>query len=93
MQQENFTTRVMRADNGFYHTQKAEVDIMDRILADVVALGKNDSPENWHEISREEAEAYRAEKEEILRKREEEERKQMEEAMRMQKVAPDTANE
>lgn len=79
MQQENFTTRVLRADTGFYLTQKAEVDIMDRTLADVVALGKNDSPENWREISGEEAEAYRAARNEAHRLREEESRKLMDE--------------
>ena len=66
MVQESFTTVVLKASDGFFLTQTEEVDIKERIIATVVALGKYDDPQNWREITKEEAEEYNRLKEEAL---------------------------
>ena len=66
MVQESFTTVVLKASDGFFLTQTEEVDIKERIIATVVALGKYDAPQNWREIPKEEAEEYNRIKEEAL---------------------------
>lgn len=66
MVQESFTTVVLKASDGFFLTQTEEVDIKERIIATVVALGKYDAPQNWREIPKEEAEEYNRLKEEAL---------------------------
>lgn len=63
MKQENYTTRVLRADEGHVLTQAADVAPFDRIITDTVYLAANDAPANWREITNEEAEACQAEKE------------------------------
>ena len=68
MKQENYTTRVLVAEDGFYLTQSSEVEISGRIITKKVFLGINDSPENWKEITAEEAENIRKEQEEETQK-------------------------
>ncbi len=58
MKQTSFTTTILKADNGKYLTQTASVDIRERIIAKEVALGKNDVPANWREISDAEKDMY-----------------------------------
>lgn len=57
----SFTTIILKPEAGHYLTQKADVDIKERVLATTIALGKNDSQDNYIEIDEETAEAYRAE--------------------------------
>lgn len=57
----NFTTVILKPEEGKYLTQKNDVEIQNRLLATTIALGKFDSADNYIEISGEEAEAYRAE--------------------------------
>lgn len=65
MKQNTFTTQILTAEDNHYLTQADDnVEILQRIVADTVALGKYDSPENWKEITKEEAD-------EILRQQEE----------------------
>ena len=59
MKTSEFTTTVLKADNGKALTQVADVELSHRVIATIVALGKNDTPDNWREISTEEAEQYR----------------------------------
>lgn len=76
MEATTFTTTVLTAGEGKSLTQSGEIDIMQRIIASRVALGRNDSPENWTEISQEQADEYRRQQDaarEEDRKREEEE--------------------
>ena len=55
-------TKVIRPSEGYYLTQvDEEVSITDRMVATVIAIGKNDSPDNYKEITQEEADAIRAE--------------------------------
>lgn len=49
-----FNTIVITADEGKYLTQNSELDINNRVIATTIALGKNDSVDNWKEISKEE---------------------------------------
>lgn len=56
---EEFKTIILKADEGKYLTQATDVDIKERIIATTIALGKFDKPENYKEISAEEAEEYK----------------------------------
>lgn len=52
MKQTSFTTIILTAGRGKYLTQASQdIDIKDRVIGKRVALGANDSPENWCEIS------------------------------------------
>ena len=53
MKSNSFTTIIIEADENCYLTQSNEIDLKDRIVAKKIALGKNDSAENWKEISKE----------------------------------------
>ncbi len=70
MKQENYTTRVLVADDNHHLTQAADVDIMNRVITDKVFLSVNDAPENWREISEEEAQAIIAEQQLVIKQRE-----------------------
>lgn len=64
MIQEEFKTVMLRAEEGKYLTQKDEVNILDRIISPVIALGKHDSIDNYIEIDAQTADDYRKQKEE-----------------------------
>lgn len=49
-----FNTTVITAEEGKYLTQSFDLDIENRVIATTVALGKNDSVDNWKEITKEE---------------------------------------
>lgn len=53
----NYTTIVLSSQEGMFLTQVDAMEIEDRIVATRVALGSNDSPDNWKEITAEEAES------------------------------------
>lgn len=56
MKSESFTTIIIEAEPGFVLTQSDNnVALCDRILATKLALGKFDSPDNYIEITQEEA--------------------------------------
>lgn len=51
MKQESYTTILLKADENKFITQAdQDIDIKDRVIGTVVALGANDSPDNWKEI-------------------------------------------
>lgn len=52
-----FNTTVITADEGKYLTQNFELDINNRVIATTIALGKNDSVDNWKEITKEEGDS------------------------------------
>lgn len=39
--------KILKATDGYFYTQAADVPVKDRVFGKVVYLGKNDSPENW----------------------------------------------
>lgn len=57
MTQTDYTTRVLHADEGHFLTQAGEVPIPDRAVTETVYLAATDSPDNWREITADEAEA------------------------------------
>ena len=59
MTQNEFKTVVITAEEGKYLTQSFDVELLDRTVADTVALGKFDKVENWKEITKEEADSIR----------------------------------
>lgn len=74
----NSTTVIITPDEGKFLTQKADVEITDRAIATTVALGKGDSPDNWVEISKAQADEYKA-----LKEKAREERRKAEEEARL----------
>lgn len=59
MVQNEFKTTVIATEEGKYLTQSFEVDLLNRVVASAIALGKNDTVENWKEITKEEADTIR----------------------------------
>lgn len=74
MKSETFTTVVINADENKYLTQVADVELKDRIIAKTIALGKFDSAENYKEISQEEGDQLKADKEKLIKELAENER-------------------
>lgn len=60
MIQTEFKTIVVTAEPGMVLTQSADVELEDRILASQVAVGKGGSPQDWMEISQQEADKIKA---------------------------------
>lgn len=61
MTTEKVSTMVMTAENGYYLTQVADVDLAERIVASKVALSKFSTIDDWKEISKEEGDQIIAE--------------------------------
>ena len=68
MKQNEFNTVVLTAEEGKYLTQSFDVEILDRTVADTVALGRYDKAENWEEITKEEADTIREQQAEARKK-------------------------
>lgn len=58
MKQSNFNVITLEASKDKYLTQVEDVNIKDRIVASIVVIGRNDSPENYKEITKEEGNKY-----------------------------------
>lgn len=61
MTTEQVNTMVMTAENGYYLTQVADVDLAERIVASKVALSKFSTIDDWREITKEEGDQIIAE--------------------------------
>lgn len=70
MVQNEFKTTVIAAEEGKYLTQSFEVDLQNRVVASTIALGKNDTVENWKEIIKEEADTIREQQAEAQKSKE-----------------------
>lgn len=70
MVRSSYTTIVLTAAQGCYLTQANCADIRTAIITDRVYLAKSDSPDNWREISAEEADSIKAEQERLLKEEE-----------------------
>lgn len=53
---ENNKVIVIKAEDGYKLTQKDDVQLSERLISDIVVLGKYDSIENYKEIPNDEAE-------------------------------------
>lgn len=65
MKQTTYTTRVIKPEEGFYLTQSEEVEVINRIFSKEIYLAANDSPDNYTEISEQEANIIMAQQEEL----------------------------
>ena len=70
MVQSNYTVIILQPSEGYTLTQSADVKISERILSKKVFLAINDSPDNWNEITDEEAEKIRIQQEELAKEKE-----------------------
>lgn len=61
MTTDTYTTKVLKADDGYVLTQSADVDIKERIFGTVIYLAATDSEDNYKEITIEEAKALKQE--------------------------------
>lgn len=66
MKQQNYTTTILTADEGYVLTEVADVPIESRTLADTIAIGAADSPANYHEIPQAEADALAQQQREAI---------------------------
>ena len=80
MESNNNTPIVVVPNEGKFLTQAADVEILDRIIATTIVLGKNDTRSNWIEINQAQADEYMA-----LKEKEIEERRKAEEEARLTK--------
>lgn len=80
MESNNNTPIVVVPDEGKFLTQAADVEILDRIIATTIVLGKNDTRSNWIEINQAQADEYMA-----LKEKAREERRKAEEEARLTK--------
>lgn len=65
MIQSTYTTRVLTASEGCFLTQVNCENIENAVLSEKVYLAVNDAPENWKEVTAEEANAIREEQERL----------------------------
>lgn len=63
MKSNSYTTIIITPENGYYLTQSNDVELKDRIVCSQVALGSNDSVDNWKEITIEEGNEIKAQQE------------------------------
>ena len=69
MASNNNTPIVIVPDEGKFLTQAADVEILNRIIATTIVLGKNDTRSNWIEIDQAQADEYMALKEKEMEER------------------------
>ena len=75
---EEYITTIIKPEEGKFLTQRGtKIDIRDRIIAEIIALGANDSADNYKEITSTMAEKYRQQQQEAI-KAEMEENKSLE---------------
>ena len=77
MTSENYSSVIIKSKEGFYITEVDDsIDIQNRTIATAIALGTNDSVDNYKEITAEEADE--------LKKMQDEARKEQIEAYRLE---------
>lgn len=57
--------RIIKPNAGCVLTQSADVDLQNRLFSEEIWLAATDSPENWKDISIEEAESLKKQQEEL----------------------------
>ena len=58
--------RIIKPNDGCMLTQSADVELQNRIFSDEIWLANTDSPDNWKDISIEEAESLKKQQEELI---------------------------
>lgn len=56
---------ILQPNAGCVLTQSAEVELQNRVFSEEIWLAATDSPENWKDISREEAEQLKKQQDEL----------------------------
>lgn len=56
---------ILKPNAGCVLTQSAEVELQNRVFSEEIWLAATDSPENWKDITIEEAEALKKQQEEL----------------------------
>lgn len=74
MKQSTFKITVLEASENMYFTQVKDIPIAERIIASKLVLAINDSPDNYREITKEEADTYREAKEQYFKNKKYDER-------------------
>ena len=83
MTSENYSSVIIRANEGYYITDVDDsIDIQNRTIATAIAIGTNDSADNYKEITADEADELKrqqdeARKEQIAAYRLEQEQKEI----------------
>ena len=57
--------RILKPNNGCLLTQSADVELQNRVFSEEIWLASTDSPDNWKDISIEEAEKIKKQQEEL----------------------------
>lgn len=68
MIQSNYTVQVLEPNEGYVLTQSGEVELANRIFSEKIFLAVNDSPDNWMEITIDEANKLKMEIESLHNK-------------------------
>lgn len=58
--------RILKPNAGCLLTQSADVELQNRVFSEEIWLASNDSPNNWKDISIEEAEQIKKQQEEHI---------------------------
>lgn len=58
---------ILKPNTGCVLTQSADVELQNRVFSEEIWLAATDSPENWKDISTEEAEAIKKQQEELAK--------------------------
>ena len=58
--------RILKPNAGCMLTQSADVELQNRVFSEEIWLASNDSPNNWKDISIEEAEQIKKQQEELI---------------------------
>ena len=58
--------RILKPNAGCLLTQSADVELQNRVFSEEIWLSSNDSPNNWKDISIEDAELLQKQQEELL---------------------------
>lgn len=85
----DFTTQMIKAEEGKYLTQVSDVDIKDRIVVDIIYLSSKDFASNYKEISKLEGDNIRLKQKELYEK-EEQDKREEEELKRLEKLAAES---
>lgn len=78
MTTDNYTMRVLRADEGNFLTNNDAQTALDKVIATVVYLAVNDTPDRWIEIDAQQAEEIKALQAEEIKAQQAEEQAQQE---------------
>lgn len=58
--------RILKPNNGCLLTQSADVELQNRVFSEEIWLASTDSPDNWKDISIEEAEQIKKKQEGLI---------------------------